>query len=183
MSWPRKVVRGRVILSHRVRPELMNPSRELPHVCRTLTFAKHLRAWCGSFPKEEEMETAEYSSNIQDETLRRITWRLIPFMMLLYFIAFLDRANVGFAAMDMNRDLNISKTLYGFGSGAFFLGYFFFELPSNLLLHRFGARKWIARIMISWGIVSGATALVVGAKSYITIRILLGVAEAGSFPA
>jgi ACS family tartrate transporter-like MFS transporter len=103
-------------------------------------------------------------------------------MMLLYFIAFLDRANVGFAAMDMNRDLNISKTLYGFGSGAFFLGYFFFELPSNLLLHRFGARKWIARIMISWGIVSGATALVVGAKSYITIRILLGVAEAGFFP-
>ena len=128
------------------------------------------------------METAQYSGNIQDETLRRITWRLIPFMMLLYFIAFLDRANVGFAAMDMNRDLNISKTLYGFGSGAFFLGYFFFELPSNLCLDRFGARKWIARIMISWGIVSGATAFVVGAKSYITIRILLGVAEAGFFP-
>ncbi len=128
------------------------------------------------------METAQYSGNIQDDTLRRITWRLIPFMMLLYFIAFLDRANVGFAAMDMNRDLNISKTLYGFGSGAFFLGYFFFELPSNLCLDRFGARKWIARIMISWGIVAGATAFVVGAKSYITVRILLGVAEAGFFP-
>jgi len=128
------------------------------------------------------METAQYSANIQDDTLRRITWRLIPFMMLLYFIAFLDRANVGFAAMDMNRDLNISKTLYGFGSGAFFLGYFFFELPSNLLLDRFGARRWIARIMISWGIISAATALVVGAKSYITVRILLGVAEAGFFP-
>ncbi len=128
------------------------------------------------------METAQYSPNIQDDTLRRITWRLIPFMMLLYFIAFLDRANVGFAAMDMNRDLNISKTLFGFGSGAFFLGYFFFELPSNLLLDRFGARRWIARIMISWGIVSGATAFVVGAKSYIAVRILLGVAEAGFFP-
>ncbi len=128
------------------------------------------------------METAQYSGNFQDDTLRRITWRLIPFMMLLYFIAFLDRANVGFAAMDMNRDLNISKTLYGFGSGAFFLGYFFFELPSNLCLDRFGARKWIARILISWGIVAGATAFVVGAKSYITVRILLGVAEAGFFP-
>jgi MFS transporter, ACS family, tartrate transporter len=103
-------------------------------------------------------------------------------MMLLYFVAFLDRANVGFAAMDMNRDLNISKTLYGFGSGAFFLGYFFFELPSNLLLHRFGARKWIARIMISWGIVSAATAFVVGPQSYIAVRILLGIAEAGFFP-
>jgi len=128
------------------------------------------------------METAQYSGNFEDDTLRRITWRLIPFMMLLYFIAFLDRANVGFAATDMNRALNISKTLYGFGSGAFFLGYFFFELPSNLCLDRFGARKWIARIMISWGIVAGATAFVVGAKSYITVRILLGVAEAGFFP-
>ena len=128
------------------------------------------------------MEPLQYPPELQNETLRRVTWRLIPFMMLLYFIAFLDRANVGFAAMDMNRDLNISKTLFGFGSGAFFIGYFFFELPSNLLLHRFGARKWIARIMISWGIVSAATAWVVGPKSYIAVRILLGVAEAGFFP-
>jgi len=128
------------------------------------------------------MEPSQYPMEFQNETLRRVTWRLIPFMMLLYFIAFLDRANVGFAAMDMNRDLNITKTLFGFGSGAFFIGYFFFELPSNLLLDRFGARKWIARIMISWGIVSAATALVVGPKSYIAVRILLGVAEAGFFP-
>ena len=118
----------------------------------------------------------------QHDTNARITWRLIPFMMLLYFIAFLDRANVGFAATDMNKDLDISKTLYGFGAGAFFLGYFLFEVPSNLLLHRFGARRWISRIMISWGIVSAMTALVVGAKSYVAIRILLGIAEAGFFP-
>ncbi|HEY3322429.1 MAG TPA: MFS transporter [Planctomycetota bacterium] len=124
----------------------------------------------------------QLAPDVQQETMRRITWRLIPFMMLLYFVAFLDRANVGFAAKSMNEDLGISKTLYGFGAGAFFLGYFLFEVPSNLLLHRFGARRWIARIMISWGIVSAATALVVGANSYISIRILLGIAEAGFFP-
>jgi ACS family tartrate transporter-like MFS transporter len=118
----------------------------------------------------------------QHDTMQRITWRLIPFMMLLYFVAFLDRANVGFAAEKMNEDLGISKTLYGFGAGAFFLGYFLFEVPSNLLMHRFGARRWICRIMISWGIVSAGTALVVGAKSYIAIRVLLGIAEAGFFP-
>jgi ACS family tartrate transporter-like MFS transporter len=128
------------------------------------------------------MESPQPAMEFQKATLRRVTWRLIPFMVLLYFIAFLDRANVGFAAMDMNRDLNISKTLYGFGSGAFFIGYFFFELPSNLLLDRFGARKWIARIMISWGLVAAATAWVVGPKSYIANRIILGVAEAGFFP-
>ncbi|MGA2496852.1 MAG: MFS transporter [Tepidisphaeraceae bacterium] len=120
--------------------------------------------------------------NLEQDTIARITWRLIPFMMLLYFIAFIDRANVGFVAKPMNDALGISKTLFGLGSGAFFLGYFLFEVPSNLLLHRFGARRWIARIMISWGIVSGATALVVGAKSYIVSRVLLGVAEAGFFP-
>jgi MFS transporter, ACS family, tartrate transporter len=103
-------------------------------------------------------------------------------MMFMYFIAFIDRANVGFAAKTMNQDLGISEAVYGFGAGAFFLGYFLFEVPSNLLLHRFGARRWIARIMISWGVISGATALVTGARSYITIRILLGVAEAGFFP-
>ncbi|MHB8069154.1 MAG: MFS transporter [Desulfobaccales bacterium] len=128
------------------------------------------------------MEPSQYPREFQKDTLRRVTWRLIPFMVLLYFIAFLDRANVGFAAMDMNRDLNISKTLFGFGSGAFFIGYFFFELPSNLLLDRFGARKWIARIMISWGLVAATTAWVVGPKSYIANRIVLGVAEAGFFP-
>lgn len=132
--------------------------------------------WKGS------VDTLQDAPEHQHDTMRRITWRLIPFMMLLYFVAFLDRANVGFAAMDMNKDLNISKTLYGFGAGAFFLGYFLFEVPSNLLLHRFGARRWISRIMISWGLVSGATALVAGARSYIAIRILLGLAEAGFFP-
>jgi len=128
------------------------------------------------------MDTRLDPPDFQHDTLRHITWRLIPFMMLLYFVAFLDRANVGFAAEQMNDDLKISKTLYGFGSGAFFLGYFLFEVPSNLLLHRFGARRWISRIMVSWGLVSAATALVVGAKSYIAIRVLLGIAEAGFFP-
>ncbi len=132
--------------------------------------------------KEADMDPTQYPLDFQNDTLRKVTWRLIPFMMLLYFVAFLDRANVGYAATDMNKALDISKTLYGFGSGAFFLGYFFFEVPSNLLLHRFGARRWIARILISWGIVSAATAFVVGANSYIAVRILLGVAEAGFFP-
>lgn len=127
-------------------------------------------------------QVPQHHVDFQNDTLRRVTWRLIPFMMLLYFIAFLDRANVGFAAMDMNRDLNISKTLYGFGSGAFFIGYFFFELPSNLMLHRLGARRWIARIMVSWGLVAAATAWVTGPNSYIAVRILLGIAEAGFFP-
>ena len=122
------------------------------------------------------------SGEYQQEAIRRVTWRLIPFMMLLYFIAFIDRANVGFVAKPMNAALGVSETLYGFGAGAFFLGYFLFEVPSNLLLHRFGARRWIARIMISWGIVSAGTALVVGAKSYVALRILLGIAEAGFFP-
>jgi ACS family tartrate transporter-like MFS transporter len=122
------------------------------------------------------------ATDYQHATIRRITWRLIPFMMLLYFIAFIDRQNVGFAATTMNVNLGISEAVFGFGAGAFFLGYFLFEVPSNLLLHRFGARLWIARIMITWGLISGATAFVVGARSYIAVRILLGVAEAGFFP-
>jgi len=118
----------------------------------------------------------------QRQTLRIITWRLIPFMMLLYFIAFLDRVNVGFAALKMNQAIRIGDTLYGFGTGAFFLGYFLFEVPSNLFLDRFGARRWISRIMISWGIVSAAMALARGPLSYISLRVLLGIAEAGFFP-
>src|SRR5512141_2455965 len=109
------------------------------------------------------------------QTVRRVAWRLLPIMMLLYFIAFIDRANVGFAALQMNKALGISPSVFGFGSGAFFLGYFLFEIPSNVLLDRFGARRWIARIMISWGIVSAAMALAVGPISYVMLRVLLGV--------
>jgi D-galactonate transporter len=102
--------------------------------------------------------------------------------MLCYFIAYLDRVNVGFAALTMNRDLGISATAYGFGAGIFFFSYFLFEVPSNLALERFGARKWIARIMMSWGILSGCTAFVTGEYTFYLVRVLLGIAEAGFFP-
>jgi ACS family tartrate transporter-like MFS transporter len=103
-------------------------------------------------------------------------------MMTLYLVSFLDRVNVGFAALTMNRDLGFSPTVFGWGAGIFFFGYVLFEVPSNVLLERFGARRWICRIMVSWGLVSGAMALVQGPWSFYTLRFLLGVAEAGFFP-
>jgi ACS family tartrate transporter-like MFS transporter len=114
--------------------------------------------------------------------IRKAAVRLLPFLCLLYFVAFLDRVNVGFAALTMNQDIGLSATAYGFGAGVFFLGYFLFEVPSNLLLKRFGARRWIARIMVSWGLVSIAMAFAQGPTSFWTLRFLLGVAEAGFFP-
>lgn len=108
--------------------------------------------------------------------------RLIPFICLLYFVAFLDRVNVGFAALTMNQDIGLSASAYGLGAGIFFLGYFIFEVPSNLLLKRFGARRWIARIMVTWGLVCLAMAFVTGPVSFWILRFLLGVAEAGFFP-
>jgi len=115
-------------------------------------------------------------------TIARVTMRLVPFLILCYFVAYLDRVNVGFAALTMNKDLSISATAYGFGAGIFFLSYFIFEVPSNLFLERFGARKWIARIMLTWGLLSGATAFVTGETSFFVVRFLLGIAEAGFFP-
>src|SRR3954453_5341855 len=103
---------------------------------------------------------------IEKRTIAKVSRRLIPFLMLCYFIAYLDRVNVGFAALTMNRDLGISATAYGFGAGIFFFSYFLFEVPSNLALERFGARKWIARIMLTWGLLSGAMALVQGEYSF-----------------
>ncbi len=114
--------------------------------------------------------------------LRKVAWRLLPFMGLLYFACYLDRVNVGFAALTMNADLGISEAAYGLGSGIFFIGYFLFEIPSNLILEKVGARRWIARIMITWGLLSGAMALVQGPVSFYVVRFLLGVAEAGFFP-
>ena len=114
--------------------------------------------------------------------LRKIGWQLIPFLCLLYFAAFIDRVNVGFAALSMNRDLGLSPYAYGLGSGIFFAGYCLFEVPSNLILHKVGAHRWIARIMITWAIVAAATAFVKGATSFCILRFLLGVAEAGFFP-
>jgi ACS family tartrate transporter-like MFS transporter len=117
-----------------------------------------------------------------DRAVRKATARLIPFLCLAYMVNFLDRVNVGFAALHMNSDLGFSPSVYGFGAGIFFLGYIAFEVPSNLALHRFGARLWIARIMISWGLVACAMALVWNETSFYVMRFLLGVTEAGFFP-
>ncbi len=128
---------------------------------------------------------------LEARTIRKVSARLIPFLMICYFVAYLDRVNVGFAALTMNKSLGLTATMFGFGSGIFFVTYFLFEVPSNLALDRFGARKWIARIMFSWGILSAlmafipniaqATGLGNEATFYI-LRALLGFAEAGFFP-
>src|ERR1044071_3606181 len=99
---------------------------------------------------------------IERQTIRKISWRLLPLIVAIYFVAYIDRSNVGFAALGMNKELGFSAYLYGWGAGIFFLGYFFFEVPSNLALERVGARRWIARIMISWGLVSAAMVFVRG---------------------
>jgi MFS transporter, ACS family, tartrate transporter len=120
--------------------------------------------------------------DIESRTMSKVTWRLVPFLMLCYFIAYLDRVNVGFAGASMRADLNLSATAFGGAAGIFFLAYFFFEVPSNLALNAFGARRWIARIMFTWGIISGAQAFVTGEWSFNIVRLLLGIAEAGFFP-
>ena len=119
---------------------------------------------------------------IESETMRKVGRRLIPLLMICYFAAYLDRVNVGFAALTMNKALGLSAAIFGIGSGIFFLGYFLFEVPSNLILEKVGARRWIARILITWGIISGVTALVTGAWTFLGIRFLLGLAEAGFYP-
>jgi MFS transporter, ACS family, tartrate transporter len=106
----------------------------------------------------------------------------MPFIVSLFLVAFLDRVNLGFAALTMNGDLGISPYVYGWGAGIFFIGYFFFEVPSNLALAKFGARVWIARIMITWGLISAATAFARGPASFLVLRFLLGLAEAGFSP-
>ena len=110
--------------------------------------------------------------------MAKVTRRLIPLLMVCYFTAYLDRVNVGFAALTMNKALGFSAAVFGVGSGIFFVGYFLFEIPSNLLLAKVGARRWIARILITWGIISGLTAFVWGEWSFYGIRFLLGLAEA-----
>ena len=122
------------------------------------------------------------AASVEQRALRRITWRIVPFVMVLYFIAFVDRVNIGFAALTMNKEIGLSASAYGFGAGIFFLGYFLFEVPSNLILEKVGARLWIARVMITWGLISGAMALVKGPVSFYVLRFLLGAAEAGFFP-
>src|ERR1700749_1998935 len=121
-------------------------------------------------------------SELEISTIRAISWRLIPFLVLAYFLSYLDRVNLGFAALTMNKELNFSPTIFSWGAGIFFIGYFLFEVPSNLALEKFGASRWIARIMITWGIISALMALVSGVWSFYGVRFLLGVAEAGFFP-
>ena len=121
-------------------------------------------------------------SVLQTKTMRRVALRIVPFLMLCYFVSFLDRVNVGFAALQMVKDLHMSPSVFGLGSGIFFLSYFLCEVPSNLILQKVGARVWIARIMITWGVLAAAMALVTGPRSFYVMRLLLGAAEAGFFP-
>src|SRR5215470_13337015 len=122
------------------------------------------------------------SSLIEATTIRKLRLRLIPFLLALYIIAFVDRINIGFAALTMNKELAISSQQFGFAAGIFFFGYVLFEVPSNLLLHKIGARIWIARILISWGIIAVLTGFVSTAYQLYAARFLLGLAEAGYFP-
>jgi D-galactonate transporter len=128
---------------------------------------------------------------VEIRTIAKVTRRIVPFLIVCYFVAYLDRVNVSFAALAMNQDLGLSQTAFGLGAGIFFIAYFIFEVPSNLLLERFGARKWIARIMLSWGILSGTMAFIPGIahstglgneNTFYLLRVLLGAAEAGFFP-
>ncbi len=119
---------------------------------------------------------------LEARTYAKATWRLLPFLLLCYVAAYLDRVNVGFAKLQMLSDLQFSETVYGLGAGIFFIGYFFFEVPSNIIMHRVGARIWIARIMITWAILSAATMFVTTPAMFYAIRFLLGLAEAGFFP-
>jgi MFS transporter, ACS family, tartrate transporter len=121
-------------------------------------------------------------SELETSTIRAISIRLIPFLVMAYFFAYLDRVNLGIAALTMNAELKFSPAVFGWGAGIFFIGYFIFEVPSNLALEKFGASRWIARIMVTWGIISALMAIVSGEWSFYILRFLLGVAEAGFFP-
>ncbi|GAA0798849.1 MULTISPECIES: MFS transporter [Cupriavidus] len=122
------------------------------------------------------------NAGFEDAIYRKVSWRLVPFLLLCYVVAYLDRVNVGFAKLQMLNDLKFSETVYGLGAGVFFIGYFLFEVPSNVILHKVGARVWIARIMITWGLISAAMMFVTTPTMFYVLRFLLGVAEAGFFP-
>ncbi len=129
-----------------------------------------------------EATTSPSTESVERRTVARVQARLIPFIFICYVIAYLDRVNIGFAATELQRDLGLSDAAFGLGAGLFFLGYCLFEVPSNLILERVGARRWIARIMIGWGLVSMAMVFVSGVTSFYLLRVLLGIAEAGFFP-
>jgi D-galactonate transporter len=122
------------------------------------------------------------SSALEEATIRRVYWRVVPMFFLAMFFNYLDRINIGFASLRMNQDLGLSPAVFGFGASVFFVGYMLLEVPSNLMLHRFGARRWIARILVSWGLVAALMAFVWNDTSFYVLRLLLGIAEAGFLP-
>jgi MFS transporter, ACS family, tartrate transporter len=128
------------------------------------------------------MQATEQTLEMERRVIQKVSRRLLPFLIICYFVAYLDRVNVGFAGLTMNKDLGFTATVFGWGAGIFFLGYFIFEVPSNLALERFGARIWISRIMVTWGLLSACMAFIWSESSFLILRFLLGVAEAGFFP-
>src|SRR5688572_11188164 len=118
-------------------------------------------------------------ADFEQRTMRKLMWKLVPLLCICFMAAFIDRVNVAFAKEQMGADLGFSSTVHGLGAGIFFIGYFLFEVPSNLILERFGARVWIARIMITWGVISASMMFVYDATSFYALRFLLGAAEAG----
>src|SRR6267142_364186 len=128
------------------------------------------------------MSTIVADSALGARTVRKMQWRVLPFIFLLYVVAYLDRINIGFAALTMNKELAITSQQFGLIAGIFFLGYFLFEVPSNLLLYKIGARVWIARILVTWGIIAMLTGFVHTVHQLYVVRFLLGLAEAGYFP-
>jgi ACS family tartrate transporter-like MFS transporter len=127
-------------------------------------------------------QTMDQDKILEATTMRRVSWRLMPFLVASYLLCYIDRVNVGFASLQMNKAVGIDPKIYGLGAGIFFVGYFILEVPSTLALEKFGARKWIARIMLSWGVISACCALIAGPWSFLVLRFLLGAAEAGFFP-
>lgn len=139
-------------------------------------------AKCKGIRMMDTVFSSEVDTTVRKSAYRKIAFRLMPFLMLCYFCAYLDRVNVGFAKLQMMSDLQFSEAVYGLGAGIFFIGYFLCEVPSNIVIHKVGARRWIARIMITWGILSGCFAFVQTEWQFYTLRFLLGVAEAGLAP-
>jgi ACS family tartrate transporter-like MFS transporter len=121
-------------------------------------------------------------STLEAQTMRKVSKRLVPFLLIAYLVSVIDRTNIGFAGMQMSHDVGLSQSMFGLAGGIFFVSYFLCEVPSNLALERFGARRWLSRIMISWGVVAAASALVIGPKTFFTMRLILGAAEAGFLP-
>lgn len=130
----------------------------------------------------EKQHITTFSADIEQQIVKKVVWRILPFLIVCYLIAIIDRGNIGMASLQMNEDLGLSKAVFGFASSLFFVGYFLFEVPSNLAMQKIGAKIWISRIMVSWGIISVCTAFVESANTLYVLRFLLGAAEAGFFP-